>query len=724
MPRFVFEIGTEEIPPRFFPPALAQLLADGRRMLEGLRLSFREVKVYGSPRRLVLIAEGLAERQASQTREERGPAARVAFDEDGKPTKAALGFARRHGVSPDDLVAKDTDQGEYVFAVVREPEMSAAEALAGALPDLTTGMVFPKTMRWGTGAVRFGRPIRWLLALVGEEVVEFEMEGLRSGRETRGHPVLADGMREVRDAAAYEETLRRQSIVVIPDERLELIYRQLEDIGRRFGAHAHRGDRDEETIEQLVQKPEEFAQTMAWNLAIETAFLVELPTAGCGEFSEGFLALPEEVLVEEMVHVQSYFPLKDSGGKLLARFVAVRDGGDEHLDTVVRGWESVLRAKLIDVRYFYEQDLKRPLADRVDDLKGVVFHEKLGTMYDKVERIRKIAAAAASQIGLTQESRANIDRAALLCKADLTTEVVAELSGLQGVMGRIYAKDGGEQGTVSDAIQEHYQPRSAGDDIPAGGVGTAIAVADKLDTLAALFAAGATPSGSTDPFGLRRAAYGLVRMQAEGPDRRGGIFPYSLSVLVQTALRALADQIDLPTPVPAVASEVIGFIRERLSVYLREQGVRYDLVEAALAVGIDDISQAAKRAEALQFAEAWDTDPQPPAAFLPTVIACTRPMNISRDVEGGEVDTDLFQDPAENALWDAYQRVASQADTVPLLQLFALFAEELRDPIDRYFDDVLVMAEDEKLRRNRLAVCWHLSQLFRRIADFSLIVQD
>ncbi len=721
MPRLVFEIGTEEIPPRFFPPALAQLRDGGRRMLEALRLSFDDVKVYGTPRRLVLIAEGLAERQAPHTREERGPAKRVAFDEEGRPTKAAVGFARRHGVSPDHLVVRATDQGEYVFAVMQEPELVATEALAGALPDLVTGLTFPKAMRWGTGAVRFGRPIRWLLALVDDEVVEFELEGLRSGRETRGHPVLSDGMHEVRDAAAYEDTLRQHSIEVVPDKRLELIYRQLEEIGQPFGAHALRGDRDEETIEQLVQKPEEFGQTMAWNLAIETAFLVEFPSAECGEFSEDFLALPEEVLVEEMVHVQSYFPLKDSGGKLLPRFVAIRDGGEEHLDTVVRGWESVLRAKLIDARFFYEQDLKRPLADRIDDLKGVVFHEKLGSMYDKVQRIRKIASAAAEaaapQMGLTQELRANIDRAALLCKADLTTEVVAELSGLQGVMGRIYARTDGEQTAVSDAIQEHYQPRSAGDDIPEGGVGTVIAIADKIDTLAALFAVGATPSGSTDPFGLRREAYGLVRMQAEGPDVHDRIFPYSLSVLVQTALRSLADQIDLPTPAPTVAPKVIEFVRDRLAVYLRARGIRYDLVDSALAVGIDDISKSAQRAEALRML-------QPRGDFLPTVIACTRPVNISRDFEGGEVDSGLFREPAEHELWGAYREVAAKADSVPLGDLFGLFAEKLREPIDRYFDDVLVMAEDEKLRRNRLAVCWHLSQLFRRIADFSLIVQD
>jgi glycyl-tRNA synthetase beta chain len=716
MPRFVLEIGTEEIPPRFFPPALGQLREEGEKTLQRARLSFDEIAVYGTPRRLVFLAEGLAEKQAAETREERGPASKVAFDADGNPTKAAHGFARRHGLQPENLVVKDTDQGQYVFAVIQESELLAKEALAEYLPTLIAGLSFPKSMRWGLGRVRFGRPIRWLLALVDEDVIEFSLEHLKSDRLTRGHPVLADGMHEVRDAAAYEETLRQQSIAVVPDERLELIYRQIEDIGRRFDAHAHRGVRDAETIEQLSRKPDEFAQTMVWNLAIETAFLVELPTAGCGEFSEDFLSLPEEVLVEEMVHVQSYFPLKDSGGKLLPRFIAVRDGGEDHLDTVVRGWDNVLRAKLIDASFFYQQDLKRPLADRVDDLKGVVFHEKLGTMYDKVERIRKIASAAAEQVALSPDERKALDRAALLCKADLTTEVVTELSGLQGVMGRIYAKNGGEQTAVSDAIQEHYQPRSAGGAIPIGGIGTLLALADKIDTLVALFAIGATPTGSTDPFGLRREAYGIVRIHVEGPAERGGSPVVSLGALVQTALRALADQIELPNPIPAVTSQVIDFIRERLAVFLRDQGIRYDLVDSALAVGIEDISQSAKRAEALRML-------QPRDDFLPTVVACTRPINIAKDFQGGEVDQALFEDPAENALWEAYEKVVAEAESANLVELFDLISRQLREPIDRYFDDVLVMAEDERLRNNRLALCWQLSQLFRRLGDLSLIVQ-
>jgi glycyl-tRNA synthetase beta chain len=702
MPRFVFEIGTEEIPPRFFPPALAQLGEDGRRMLEALRLSFGELKVYGTPRRLVLIVEGLAERQTPHTREERGPAKRVAFDGEDRPTKAALGFARRHGLSPDDLVVRATDQGDYVFAVVHEPELPAREALAGALSDLVTGLTFPKTMRWGTGAMRFGRPIRWLLALVGDEVVEFELEGLRSGRETRGHPVLADGMHSVPRAADYEDILRSHSVIVSPEERRA-------EIAQRVGAIAE----------------SESARVVDGGLLDETTFLVEYPTAARGAFDPDFLGLPRPVLIEEMQHVQAYFPLETEKGELLPKFVAVRDGGEDSLETVLSGWESVLRAKLIDASYFYQQDLKRSLAERVDDLKGVVFQERLGSVFDKAQRVRAVAAAAADQAALSAEERERLDRAAALCKADLTTEVVLDLSNLQGAMGREYALASGEPAQVADAIGEHYRPRSADDALPETKLGRLLAVSDKLDTLAALFAVGVVPSGSADPYGLRREAYGVVNILiAAGEAKQEERFALSLSCLLGAAVEALRGQADLDRPRKEVATEVMDFIRERLSVYLRGEGIRYDLVDAALAVGIDDISQAATRAQALRFAAAWDRAPKHPVPFLTTVIACTRPMNISKDFEGGEVNPDLFQEPAEKALWQAYQRVAYQADAVPLLGLFELIAKELREPIDRYFDDVLVMAEDEKLRRNRLVVCWHLSQLFSRIADFSLVVQD
>ena len=734
MPRFVLEIGTEEIPPRFFPPALAQLRRDGRQMLERARLGFEDVKVYGTPRRLVLIAEDIGARQAPETREERGPSAKVAFDADGSPTKAAEGFARRHGLAPEQLVKKETDQGEYVFAVVKAPELPAGEALAGLLPDLIAGLSFPKTMRWGTGKLRFGRPIRWLLALVDDEIVGFELEGLKSNRLTRGHPVLSDGMHQVRNADEYESTLEDHCVMVRQGQRRLLLRERIRELSGQENALPLGVGHVFPTIDTLMEWPDEFLRQIPGDLLLETVFLVEWPTVALGRFDPSFLSLPDPILIEEMQHVQSYFPLQTQEwvgesreslpegsafwgghrpGRLLPRFIAVRDGDERHLDTVVAGWENVLRAKLIDASFFYEQDLKRPLSDRVEDLRGVVFQEGLGTVYDKVQRIRAVASDLAGQDSLSSADRKALGAAALLCKADLTTEVVAELSGLQGVMGGIYARtiEPTQADEVADAISDHYRPRFSDDEIPGTVLSQLLAVADKIDTIAALFAIGAVPTGSADPFGLRREAAGVVAIVL------GADLFVSSRRLVEVALTELERQVELKQPRNRIVSDVLAFLGQRLQTHLREEeGIRYDLVEAALAPGIDDISAAATRAQALRLI-------QPHDSFLPTVIACTRPMNISKDFEGGDVDPELFQDPSENALWEAYQKVASQADDVPLLKLFELIATDLRASIDTYFDDVLVMAKDEKLRRNRLAMCWQLSQLFRRIADFSLIVQ-
>jgi glycyl-tRNA synthetase beta chain len=691
MPRFVLEIGTEELPPRFLPPAMQQLGDAAESALARARLSHQGVTVLGTPRRLVLIVAAVAARQVPAVREERGPAARIAFDEEGKPTRAAAGFARRHGLAPEDLVRRQTDQGEYVFAIVHEPEAAAAEALAGLLPDLITGLSFPKSMRWGAESIRFGRPIRWLLALLGDEVVRFSLAGLHSGRAARGHPVLANEMFEVPDASAYEEELARHFVVVDPARRRAAIEQQVAELADSVGAQVVNGE-----------------------LLDETTYLVEWPTAALGRFERDFLRLPRPVLVEEMRHVQSYFPLEDERGALLPNFVAVRDGGRERIETVVRGWEYVLIAKLIDAGFFYDQDLKTPLEDRVGALRGVVFQEKLGTMYEKVARLRRVAAEVASQAGLPPAPAAALDRAALLCKADLTTDVVTDLPDLQGVMGGVYARHFGEPEQVAQAVSEHYRPRFAGDAVPSTDLGRALALADKVDTIAALFAVGVIPTGSADPYGMRREAAGALSialaMEAAVP----------LTPLVGASLDVLAEQFAIGRPRQEIVSEVTAFIAQRLDTYLREErGVRYDLVNAALAAGFDDLRAAAARAEALQ---RLSRHPD----FLPTVIAATRVSNIARGTGNGAADPARFEAPVERDLWaaaeEAEQAVEARAAAGDWETAFRALAG-LREIIDRYFVEVLVMAEDPELRRNRLATCRHVDRLFRRLADFSQVVQ-
>jgi len=746
MPRFVLEIGTEEIPPRFFPPALAQLRQDGDAMFGRARLSFAELKVYGTPRRLVLIAEGLAERQAPHQREERGPAARVAFDKDGNPTKAAQGFASRYRLKPEDLVVRKTDQGEYVYAIIQEPELPAKEALPSLLPDLITGLSFPKTMRWGTGKLRFGRPIRWLLALLDSEVVEFELDGIKSGRLTRGHPTLAEGMYGLPDASEYEDALRKLQVIVDPKARESEVRRQIERVEAREKAHALGVVHPEgffPTTDVMSVVPDKFARDLAQSLLWQTVFLVESPTAAVGSFDPAFLDLPRPVLIDEMQHVQSYFPLEDDKGSLLPKFIAVRDGGEDHLDSIIRGWESVLRAKLIDASFFYEQDLKTPLAERVEALKGVVFQEKLGTMYEKMERTRAVAAALADELQLDDQRSGWLQRAALLCKADLTTELVAELPGLQGVMGAIYAEQSGESEEVSVAISNQYGPlleeeRDTETDVPSSPyttIGTFLAIADKTDTVASCFAVGLTPSGSADPLALRREGTYLVRCFIEGRLRDAKLHErfaqLSARYLVRVVLDRLASaSVRLAGPPDQVTEAVIEFLLQRLDGLLLSKGVRHDLIRAAFAVGDDPLRLAYERAHALRRVSAK-------TYFLETVIACTRPMNIAKGFEGEnvEVDPGLFEESAEHDLWNAYTEVEKKVRGRTLMgkDLDALFGDIYTflvfrtdddvAPINRYFDDVLVMHEDEALRRNRLAMCWQLSQLFRRIADFTLIVQ-
>jgi glycyl-tRNA synthetase beta chain len=568
--------------------------------------------------------------------------------------------------------------------VIREPEAPAKDALATLLPDLITGLSFPKSMRWGAGTIRFGRPLRWILALVDEEVVEFSVGEVHSGRLARGHPVLADGMFEVKHAAEYERALEGRFVIVQTEKRKAAIEQQLRAIADGEGA-------------KLVDG----------GLLEETTYLIEWPTAALGAFSPDFLSLPRPVLVEEMQHVQSYFPLDDRDGKLLPRFIAVRDGGTDHLGVVIAGWESVLRAKLIDASYFYEQDQKRALGDRVDDLHGVVFQESLGSMHEKMERIRAIAGALADAVGLATTEKAALDRAALLCKADLTTEVVQDVSNLQGVMGREYALASGEQAEVADAIGEHYRPRFAGDEVPHSRLGRLLAIADKLDTVVACFAVGIVPTGSADPYGLRREASGVVAIAQEAEQ------PFSLSALVEAGVRALSHEIEVKAPAEQIASDVLAFIRLRLETYLRDEGVPYDIVNAVVAVGIDDIHYGVERANALSIFRHHESFPK-------VVTSATRMTNITKGYGGGSVVPELLTEPSERDLWEAYK---ASKDRRSIGDLYAAFAEVLAAPIDRFFTDVLVMAEDEKVRNNRLALCWQVNQLFRKLADFTVVVQ-
>jgi glycyl-tRNA synthetase beta chain len=695
--RLLFEIGTEEIPPRFLAGAVEQLESLARERLDTARLSFGEIKTYATHRRLALIVEGLAEQQESRLREEQGPPAPRAFNEDGTPNHAAIGFARRWGVKPEDLQVRPTDRGDYLFAVFKEEGRPAIEVLKELLPQLPGGLYFPKTMRWGTGSLRFARPIRWLAALLDGAAIEFEVNGLKSGGESRGHSTLHPKNVMLDSAQEYEKNLRRAKVIIDQKERRRILLRQLRKTAKQEGALLAGAD----------------------DLVEETNFLVEWPTAVCGGFEEKYLNLPRPVLMEEMRKVQGFFPLEDAEGKLVARFIGVRDGGRAHIETVRAGYEGVLRAKFEDAAYFFEHDRRRSLESRVEDLKGVVFQSGLGSLYDKAQRLQQLAGYLTDVLKTGGQTKAWAERAARLAKADLVTDMVVEVTSLQGIMGREYALADGEPKEAAEAVGEHYRPRFAGDVLPSTAAGRIVALADKLDTVVTGLAAGLSVSGSQDPYGLRREGQAIVSLLVEGDLR------LSLPEAIGKCLEGLSAQQEIKRPSAETAKEAHTFLRQRLERLLEEsaplgKGVRYDLADAALAAGDADFAQAAARAEALQ-----KLSRRPD--FLPTVVASTRPANIVKGFDGGEPDEALFSEPTEKALWQALLAARPKAEALSekgdYAGLFKVLSG-LRPIIDKFFDDVLVMAEEARIRENRLALVWQVDRLFRLLADFRLVVQE
>lgn len=696
MPRLLLEIGTEEIPPAWLPPAIEQLVAAAGQRMETARIAYGSLKAYATPRRLALIGEEVAERQTPAVREVRGPAAKAAFDAQNRPTRAAEGFARSQDVEVSALEVRETDQGQYVFAVIRDEGRDTVEVMGEILPEIIKSLSFPKSMRWGTGTLRFARPIRSLVALLGDRPIPFVLDGLRAGRRTRGHVFLSRGMVSLSSADDYESALEERFVLVDSDRRLAALREELDRISQQQGG-------------RVVDDG---------SLTRETTFNLEFPTALAGSFDEDFLALPREILIQAMRKVQEQFPIEDAGGRLLPKFIAVRDGDRAHLDIVREGNERVLRARLIDAQFFYERDRQTPLADRVESLREVIWQEGLGTVYDKVQRVRRLASQIAGDLNLDEQTREHIDRAALLCKADLVTSMVTEYepkmaADLQGLMGAEYARDSGEPQAVADAIAEHYRPRGADDKPPATVVGRVVALADKLDTLAACFSAGRIPTGTADPLGLRRDAQGVLAILIAAD------WHLSLSRLVREGREALfAGRVVSLQQVEQTEQPLLEFFGQRIAYYLDSQGVRYDLADAAAAVGFDDPVDCAARAAALQQVA---SDP----AWEATVNVATRVSNILRGQTGGQLDPDLLTEPSERALWEARQQAAPEVEQLVASGDYQGLYHRLgamRETIDRFFDDVLVMAPDEKVRANRLALVGSVNELFLRLGDFSKVV--
>ena len=690
---FLLEIGTEEMPSAPLVNAVRQLgkmVADG---LDATGLSHGEVRVESTPRRLVAVVADVAVSTDEVHEVKRGPAADIAFDADGTPTKAAAGFARKFGLDASELIRReDADGREYVFAEKFLPSRPALPILTKVSEDVISGMQWPnyRSQRWGRERATFVRPIRWICALLGSEVVPVSYADVTSSNVTRGHRVLAPGEHVVPDPERYEEVLDSARVMLSAD-RARVIREQIATVeAERSGA---RVDTPKRTFDEVVN-------------------LCEWPTVLVGRFDEEYLDVPHEIICESMLSNQRYFPVYDADGDLTREFVVVSNGDPARSETIVDGNERVVRARLDDAKFFYEEDLKVPMDEFVERLDRVVFQERLGTVLQKVLRMETIAGRAATLCGLSEGATSEVVRAAHLAKADLVSQAVVEFTSQQGVMGGHYAKAAGEPEDVCVAIAEHYRPRFAGDELPSNTVGRLVALADKLDTVCGIFAIDEPPTGSSDPFAVRRSAIGVIAILRSLPR-------LSVRDLVSCALESLLDQ-GIEFDSAAVEGEVVAFFAGRLASIARDEGVMPDTIEAVSAAGVVDPTEFLRRAHALEQARSDDPD-----TFGDLATAYARAAHLADASLGCDVDVAMLG-PAEEALLEACdageslvtERLAAGDYEAALRDLAAL-----RDPIDAFFDEVLVMDKNEAVRYNRLRLLNRFARVFAGVADIGALAK-
>ena len=682
--KLLFEIGTEEIPAKFMPGILEQLKGLAEKKLQELRVPFTSVTVFGTPRRMTFIADGVEETQASTVVESKGPSIKIAFGADGAPSKAAQGFARGQGIAVEDLVVR----GEYVYAVKQLTGQAVIELLPAFLTDIVESLSFPKNMRWADHDFRFVRPIRWLVALLDDKIIPIEITGVKSGRNTIGHRFLSKGEVEIATAGDYEKVLREHFVLVDQDERRKIIRQQVEELAQKEGGVA---EIDEALLEEVV-------------------YLVEYPTALCGHFDDKFLTLPKEAVITPMREHQRYFPVLTADGKLLAKFITVRNGNSEGLDIVAHGNERVLRARLSDAEFFFNEDRKIKLEARLEKLKTVVFQEGLGNIYDKSVRLADIAMTLKKNLNV-QVDEDTLQRTALLSKTDLVTGMVCEFTELQGVMGREYALLDGEKPEVAQGIFEHYLPRFAGDELPTTDIGRLVGIADKIDNIAATFSRGLIPTGSQDPYALRRQAIGIINILVD--------CNYHLPLL--KTIIAVLGMLNVPAAKNGeLLAQLQEFFMQRVKNMMGDQGIRYDVIDAVLSEKAnDDIVDLFVRAKAL--AEYVAT---PEAAE--SIQAFTRVANLCKKAEGEDIIKEsLFVEPAEKELYEVVCRL--QKETIPALVGYN-YAEvlklmnEVSAPVNKFFDTVMVMDKDENVKNNRLALLVQVKETASMVGELNAIV--
>ena len=677
----LFEIGAEEIPAGFMPNILGQLKQLAETKLNDAHLPFESIATYGTPRRLALIVKGLADTSAEISERHKGPSASIAYDADGNPTKAAIGFARGKGLDVADLVVEDG----YIYAETKTAGVPAKDIVTDMLPQLITGLNFPKSMHWGNLDAKFVRPVRWLVALLDEEVIPVEFATVKSGNVTRGHRFLGADEITIKNAASYVDTLKENFVMVDQDARRELISKQLHDIADSKNA------------------------SIIWDddLLEEINYLVEWPTALCGGFEESYLALPDAAIITPMKDHQRYFPLVDQAGKLLPMFLTVRNGSDHSIEVVQAGNERVLRARLDDAKFFFNEDRKKPLIDRQDGLTKIVFQEGLGNLADKTERLLKLGRVFGEECGLHEDAAVVLERATELAKTDLTTGMVTEFTELQGVMGKEYALLDGESPEVAEAIFEQYLPRFAGDVLPQTEAGKVLSIIDKVDNIVATFSRGLIPTGSQDPYALRRQTIGILNILL------GSEWNISLRPIFKASMELLN--------VPAEKQdELLGQVEEFFTLRLKniflDREVPHHVIDLLLSNNELSVADAEGLVNAL-LANRIDEN-------VELVQAYTRMYNLVKDVEYTGVNSDLLKEDAEKALFEA----ASKASEASLAAWEAgdyaavvAVPATLVPTINQFFEDVMVMDKDEAIKANRLQLVRLAYSVMAIIGDISAL---
>ena len=682
----LLEIGTEEIPSDYLENGLKDFkrlaksyLRDNRIKIEG------DLHTYGTLRRLVLVGKAIADKQEDIVQEITGPPKKAAFDEEGNPTKAAFGFAKKHGVSIDELQLLETPRGEYIYVKRKMPGRLTIDILSEFLPELIANIPWPKTMRWGDGEFSFVRPIHWVVALFNEEIISFEVSGVRSGNKTRGHRFMAPQFMEVYDLQDYIRKMKKSSVIM--------------DCREREGAVKKCVIKTAKIVSGIpIEDPE---------LLSKVANMVEFPSANCGGFDKAFLNLPDPVLITAMKEHQRYFSIRDQKGRLMPNFVAVNNTIARDESIVRKGHERVLQARLADADFFFKEDRKRPLGDRLEDLKTVIYQAELGTSFAKVQRFTRLAEYLAEQIA--PEKINDVRLAARLCKCDLVTEMVIEFPSLQGIMGEIYARLDGHSEDVCIAISDHYLPVQAESKLPGSLIGSIVGIADRMDTIAGCFALGLEPTGTADPYALRRQALGIIRLIR---DKKINV---SIPDFVHKSGSILSETISFD--LEEVTNRVLNFIKDRFKNMLLSEDVTHDFIEAVIATDFNFLNQLEKRIASLRKFRNISKD------FELITTAFKRIINITKGFDGTcKVSTDLFENKSEEKLWKIFksveEKVKKEIASENYFEALNLLAR-LSGPVDEFFSQVMVMTDDKKVRENRIVLLKELNNFFLQLADFS-----